>query len=187
MRQPIHITLTLPTVLGSEMILRNERPDDLEPIRAINRQAFKGEAEVHLIDQLRRDGDIVLSLVALVNGEAVGHILFSELESLTHGGSIKAVALAPMAVKPEFQEHGIGSALVERGLAICRELGYTVVVVLGHPDYYPRFGFSAEKAQALQSPYAMLGSAYMALDLVPGALDGVEGTVRYPEAFSKLI
>lgn len=186
MRPTIQVNITLPTVLGPEMIIRDERPEDLEPIRKINRQAFKGEAEVQLIDQLRRDGEIVLSLVALMNGEAVGHILFSELDSLTHGGPIQAVTLAPMAVKPEFQEHGIGSALVERGLALCRELGYTVVIVLGHPDYYPRFGFSAEKAQALQSPYSMLGAAYMALELVPGALEGVEGTVRYPAAFANL-
>ena len=168
------------------MLVREETPNDLGIIREINRQAFGGEAEVQLIDRLRADGDVVLSLVAQIDGEVVGHILFSKLESETTGGSIKAVALAPMAVSPEFQERGIGTAMIERGLALCRERGYNVVVVLGHPDYYPRFGFSREKAQALKSPYSELGEAYMALELVPGALEGVSGSVRYAKAFEGL-
>ena len=168
------------------MLVREETPQDHEAIREVNRLAFDGDAEVRLIDRLRADGDVVLSLVAQIDGEVVGHILFSKLESKTTGRGIKAVALAPMAVSPEFQERGIGTAMIERGLALCRERGYTVVVVLGHPDYYPRFGFSREKAQALESPYSELGEAYMALELVPGALDGVSGTVRYAAAFADL-
>lgn len=168
------------------MLVREETPDDLDVIREVNRQAFGGEAEVKLIDQLRADGDVVLSLVAQIDGEVVGHILFSKLESETTGGIIKAVALAPMAVSPEFQERGIGTAMVERGLALCRERGYNVVVVLGHPAYYPRFGFSSEKAKVLRSPYSELGEAYMALELVPGALRGVSGSIRYAKAFDAL-
>jgi len=168
------------------MLIREETPEDREVIRAVNRLAFGGDAEGNLIDRLRSDGDILLSLVAQVDGEVVGHILFSKLESETHGGKIKAAALAPMAVTPEFQGRGIGSALVERGLALCRERGYSVVVVLGHPDYYPRFGFNAAKGQLLESPYSGLGEAYMALELSPGALSGVSGKIRYPEAFAAL-
>lgn len=166
------------------MLVREELPADREVIREINRQAFGGNAESRLVDQLRADGDIVLSLVAEIDGEVVGHILFSTLKAETEGGSIKAVALAPMAVMPEFQERGIGSAMIERGLALCRERGYTVVVVLGHPDYYPRFGFSQAKAAVLKSPYSELGAPYMALELVPGALEGVKGTLEYPAAFA---
>lgn len=168
------------------MLIREETPEDREVIRAVNRLAFGGDAEGDLIDRLRADGDILLSLVAQVDGEVVGHILFSKLDSETQGGNIKAAALAPMAVTPEFQGRGVGTALVERGLALCRERGYSVVVVLGHPDYYPRFGFDAAKGQLLKSPYSELGAAYMALELVPGALSGVSGTVRYPEAFAAL-
>jgi putative acetyltransferase len=168
------------------MLIRAETPADRDAIRDVNRQAFGGEAESRLIDRLRSDGDVVISLVAQHDDRVVGHILFSELTSETTGGSIKAAALAPMAVVPEFQERGIGTALVERGLALCREHGYTVIVVLGHPDYYPRFGFSRDKGQALQSPYSGLGEAYMALELVPGALEGVTGTVRYPQAFTQV-
>ena len=168
------------------MLIREETPTDHEVIRTINHLAFEGEVEGRLIDRLRADGDILLSLVAQVDGEIVGHILFSKLEAETSGGTIKAAALAPMAVTPEFQERGIGTALVERGLALCRERGYTVVVVLGHPDYYPRFGFDSRKAQALESPYSGAGEAYMALELVPDALFGVSGSVRYPAAFAAL-
>ncbi len=88
---------------------------------------------------------------------------------------------APMAVRPEWQRKGIGSALVWRGLELCRERGKSIAVVLGHPGYYPRFGFAAELAKNLGGPYA--GDAWMALELVPGALDGVKGTVQYPKAF----
>jgi putative acetyltransferase len=168
------------------MLIREETPEDREVIRAVNRLAFGGDAEGELIDRLRADGDILLSLVAQVDGEVVGHILFSKLKAETHGGMIKAAALAPMAVTPEFQGRGIGTALVERGLALCRERGYTVVIVLGHPDYYPRFGFDARLGQSLSSPYSELGAAYMALELVPGTLTGVSGSVRYPEAFAAL-
>jgi putative acetyltransferase len=86
-----------------------------------------------------------------------------------------------MAVIPQCQRRGIGSALVRRGLELCRERGKSIAVVLGHPGYYPRFGFAAELAKNLGGPYA--GDAWMALELVPGALDGVKGTVQYPKAF----
>ncbi len=168
------------------MLIREETPADIAIIRDINRQAFGGDAEGQLIDALRASGDVVLSLVAQVDGEVVGHLLFSRLQAETTGGKIKAAALAPMAVTPDFQGRGVGTALVERGLALCRERGYTVVVVLGHPDYYPRFGFSSAKGQALKSPYSELGAAYMALELVPGALSGVSGSIRYPEPFASL-
>lgn len=168
------------------MLVREETPADRDFIRDVNRQAFGGDAEGALIDQLRADGDVLLSLVAQVDGEIVGHILFSRLEAEVNGRPLKVASLAPMAVTPEFQGRGIGTALVERGLALCRERGISAVVVLGHPDYYPRFGFSARKGQALQSAYSGAGEAYMALELVPGALSGVTGTVRYPQAFHQV-
>jgi len=107
--------------------------------------------------------------------------LFSELPIETGQGLIDAVSLAPLAVNPICQRQGIGSALVRQGLEHCRERGKPIVVVLGHPGYYPRFGFSAELAKKLHGPFS--GEAWMALELRDGALDDVEGTVRYPEAF----
>src|SRR5690606_22745960 len=104
--------------------------------------------------------------------------LFSDLPIITTSGTVPALALAPMAVLPEFQRQGIGSELVRRGLDVCREQGHRIVIVLGHPDFYPRFGFSSDLAQPLLSPFS--GEAWMALELVPGALEGVAGRVEYP-------
>ena len=110
----------------------------------------------------------------------VGHILFSHLPIVAASGVIAGAALAPVAVLPPFQRQGIGSALIHAGLRDCAELGSEAVVVLGHPAYYPRFGFSATLAQRLAAPFS--GPAFMALELVPLALsDG--GTMRYPAAF----
>jgi putative acetyltransferase len=162
-------------------VIREEQPGDEAPIRDVNRQAFGGDAEAHLIERLREESMVSASLVAVRDGEIVGHILFSDLPIETEHGLIPAVSLAPVAVKPETQRQGIGSSLVRRGLDVCRERGRAVVVVVGHREYYPRFGFSSDLAKQLQSPYA--GEYCMALELVPGALDGVLGIVRYPRAF----
>ena len=162
--------------------IREETPADYDAIREVNRLAFWGDAEGQLIDRLRAEGLMIASLVAEVDGRVVGHILFSEVVIETDGAKLRAAALAPMAVRPEWQRRGIGSALVRRGLEICGERGHATVLVVGHPDYYPRFGFSAELARRLSSPFS--GDAFMALELRPGALEGVTGTVQYPEAFN---
>jgi putative acetyltransferase len=162
-------------------LIREEIPDDYAAMRELNCTAFEGEAEGQLVDRLRSDGLVVVSLVAVEGGDIVGHILFSDLVVEADQAILDAVSLAPMAVAPSFQRRGIGSALVRLGLAVCRERGKSVVVVLGHPEYFPRFGFSRELAKNLRGPYS--GDAWMALELIPDALDGVQGTVRYPKAF----
>jgi putative acetyltransferase len=145
------------------------------------RQAFAGEDEGRLVDALREGGHERLSLVAEIGGDVVGVIVFSELAIVTESASIAGVALAPLGVLPAHERCGVGSMLVVEGLRICRESGHAIVIVLGHPEYYPRFGFSAESALPLKSPYA--GPSFMALALSDGALDGVTGEVRYPLAF----
>ncbi len=134
------------------------------------------------MDALRSGGYARVSLVAEVDGRVVGHILFSDVPILTDGGTVPALSLAPMAVLPEHQRKGIGTALVRRGLEACRQQGHRAVVVLGHPDFYPRFGFSARLAVPLSSPFGGR-EAWMALELAPGALGGVTGWVRYPPPF----
>jgi putative acetyltransferase len=168
------------------MFIRAEVPVDYEEIRDLNCLAFHGDDEARLIDRLREEGVVLASLVAIAADQIVGHILFSEIviESATAG--TPAAALAPMAVGPGWQNQGIGSALVREGLATCKDLGRTIVIVVGHPDYYPRFGFSAELAKPLESAYSCAGDAWMAIELVPGALAGVSGTVHYARAFSEL-
>jgi putative acetyltransferase len=166
--------------------VRNEAPDDLDAIRAVNRLAFGQEDEAALVDALRGGGYVRASLVAEVESHVVGHVLFSALPIITEAGVVPALALAPMAVQPEFQRLGVGSELVRRGLDVCRERGHKIVVVLGHPRFYPRFGFTTALAARLSSPFSGKDS-FMALALVPGALDGVEGRVEYPPPFGKWV
>src|SRR5262245_33560783 len=151
--------------------IREENERDREAIRRVNQLAFAQEEEARLVDALRAGGFSRLSLVAEKDGQVVGHILFSDLPIVAAAGTIPALALAPMAVLPEYQRQGIGSALVRQGLEVCRQRGHRVVIVVGHPHFYPRFGFSAARAAALESPFS--GEAFMALELQERALAGV--------------
>jgi putative acetyltransferase len=166
-----------------DAIIRPETAADFDAIRGVNRLAFGQDSEARLVDALRDGGYVRASLVAERDGQVVGHILFSDLPIITDTGTIPALALAPMAVLPEFQNQGIGSALVRTGLAHCQEQGHRIVIVLGHPNFYPRFGFSAKLAESLSSPFGG-GEAWMALELVPESLSGVAGRVEYPPPFS---
>ena len=163
-------------------LIRPEATADHDAIRHVNRLAFGKDAEARLVDALRDGGYVRASLVAEKDAQIVGHILFSDLPIITEAGAVPALALAPMAVLPGFQRQGIGSALVRRGLDECRRQGHRIVVVVGHPHFYPRFGFSSKLASALTSPFGG-GDSWMALELVPGALDGVTGRVQYPPPF----
>lgn len=168
-------------VVVPPVLIRPETGADHESIRQVNRLAFGQEGEARLVDALREGGFVRLSLVAEENGQFIGHILFSDLSIVAGELAIPALALAPMAVLPGRQHQGIGSALVRHGLKTCGENGQRIVIVLGHPRFYQRFGFSAERARRLESPYS--GEAFMAVELVPGALDGVSGNVIYPPPF----
>jgi putative acetyltransferase len=164
--------------------IRPETAEDQQAIRHVNRAAFGADDEANLVDALRDGGFVEVSLVAQVNGDVVGHILFSRLSIITNSGIVEALSLAPLAVVPNHQRRGIGSKLVGAGLQACREKGHQIVLVLGHPKFYPRFGFSAELAQPLSSPFG--GSeAWMALELVPDALKGVSGKVRFASPFGE--
>ncbi len=164
-------------------LIRAERPADIPAIRAVNRLAFGQSEETNLVDALRDEGYVIASLVAEDAGKIVGHILFSRLPIESPGRVVEAAALAPMAVLPERQRAGIGSALVVAGLAACRNAGIAAVVVLGHPAYYPRFGFSADAARRLRCPVPEAGDAFMALELISGSLDIDDGVVRYAPPF----
>jgi len=162
-------------------IIRAASPADAKAIAALNRAAFGGEGEVGIIELLRRDGLVAVELVAEQGGAIGGYILLSWLPTMMGGRAVKALALAPMAVLPGFQKQGIGGRLIAAALDEARAAGAEAVIVLGHPDYYPRFGFSAALARNLASPFT--GEAFMALELVPGALAGQQGSVAYPAAF----
>lgn len=165
----------------NEMGLREEQLGDVDGIRTAHSAAFGRVAEADLVDQLRDGGFIVSSLVAVLNGRCVGNVVFSRIAISGADGDIPAVVLAPVAVLPEHQRSGIGTKLIEAGLERCRSLGRTVALVLGHPDYYRRFGFSAELAKRIDGPYS--GEAWMALELQPNALPEGALRVTYPAAF----
>jgi putative acetyltransferase len=159
----------------------NERTAERSLIHAIH-EAFGRADEADLVDKLRADGHALLSLVAELDAGLVGHILFSRMWIKSRTGAlVPAVALAPVAVLPEYQRKGIGGRLIRHGLQLLRGLGEQIVIVVGHPGYYPRFGFSAKKTQSLESPFP--AEAFMAIELSTGALDSIQGPVVYPAAF----
>lgn len=162
--------------------IHQEQQHDRKAVWKLNRISFGSETEANLVNDLRTDGFVSVSHVAECDGRIVGHILFSRLQIMTAVEAVEAVSLAPMCVHPDFQRQGIGSQLVNAGLEACRKQGHKVVVVLGHSDFYPRFGFSAELAKRLESPFGG-GDVWMALELVPGSLDGIKGRVEYPPPF----
>ncbi|MEX2261467.1 MAG: N-acetyltransferase [Bryobacteraceae bacterium] len=166
---------------GDNLIVRSENTEDRSVIRSINEAAFVGSDEADLVERLRAEGVVLVSLVAEVKSRIVGHILFSRMWVETTKGSVSAVALAPMAVLPEYQRRGIGGRLIRDGLDALRSLAEQIVIVVGHPDYYPRFGFSSERTRSLESPFPP--EPFMALELSPGALDGIRGRVRYAASF----
>lgn len=157
--------------------LRPATPKDHAAIRRVHVDAFAGSDEADIIEQLRADGDALVELVAENDDGIVGHVMFSRMES--ENGTFFA-ALGPLAVSSARQNEGIGGQLSRAGVEACRELGAGALCVLGHPDYYPRFGFSPEAAKKFTAPYDR--PAFMAMELQPGTLER-GGIVRYAPAF----
>jgi len=167
------------------MLLRAEEDDDHDSVYVLNSSAFDTAAEAKLVNALREQARPVISIVAELDGRVVGHILFSPV-SLSGHPRLKLTGLAPMAVLPEHQRLGIGSALVREGIGQCRQLGFEAVVVLGHPEYYPRFGFSPASDFGIDSEYGVPENTFMAIELRTGALDGKKGRAKYHPAFDDL-
>jgi putative acetyltransferase len=168
------------------MLIRAEENKDREAVHAVNASAFETPLEANLVDALRAQAEPVVSLVAEDDGAIVGHIMFTPVSLSGHPG-LKVMGLAPMAVAPEHQRKGIGSALVRAGLERCRQLDFAAVVVLGHPEYYPRFGFSPSTRFGIGSEYDVPEDVFMATELQPGALSGKAGTVKYHAAFGDVV
>jgi len=163
--------------------IRPELSSDADGIRTLNRQAFEGEAEAKLVDLLRERGRNIVSLIAIEDGLVVGQVLFTEV-TVTPVSPYQGVGLAPLAVLPAFQKKGIGTELGHKGLALCRDLGYDFSVVLGHPDYYPRFGFKKASDFGLGNDYNT-DEAFMALEFKPGVLGSFSGLVQYVPEFNE--
>lgn len=166
------------------VVVRAEQPEDRAAIRRVHVAAFRRANEADLVDALRTAGGAVLSLVAEIDGEVVGHVLFSPVGICSSERA--AVGLAPLAVLPDRQGCGVGSALVRRGLEECRRLGHLVVVVLGHSDFYGRFGFAPARAHGLRCEYPVPDEVFMLAELAAGALAGRRGMVRYRPEFARV-
>lgn len=162
-------------------MIRSEQEEDRPAVHAVNTAAFGREDEAELVDTLRRQAHPLISLVALEDNSVVGHIMFTPL-SLTDYHPL-LLGLAPMAVVPFRQRTGIGSALVRTGLDACRRLGAHAVFVLGHPEFYPRFGFSPAADFGITCEYDVPHDTFMAIELAPDALRAASGTVSYHAAF----
>jgi putative acetyltransferase len=165
--------------------IRAEQPDDRAAIRDVVSKAFGQTDEADLVDALRREADPFISLVATDGGTVVGHIAFSPITIITGDAPGGGMGLAPMAVVPELQNRGIGSRLVREGLEECRRRGADLVVVLGHADYYPRFGFTPGRPKGLTCEYPVPDEVFMVLELTAGALSGRSGLVQYHPAFAR--
>ncbi|MEW8987435.1 MAG: N-acetyltransferase [Bacillus sp. (in: firmicutes)] len=173
---------------NASYIIRPENNTDVTGIRELNVLAFdNGENEASLVELIRESEQFVpkLSLVAAKeDGEIIGHILFSVIHLVTQHGTFPTIGLAPMAVKPDYQYSGIGSALVSEGIKACKDLGYEHVFVLGHPNFYPRFGFTPASQFGIKAPFPVPDEVFMALELKKGSLTGLQGQIEYPPAFN---
>jgi len=168
-----------------DLIIRAETDADREAVYAVHSAAFKTASEADLVDALRIKAHPLVSLVAESSERIVGHILFSPARMSGHP-ELLIMGLAPMGVLPGRQRRGVGSALVRAGLEACRQLGVSVVVVLGHPAYYPRFGFLPSSRFDISSEYDVPEEVFMAIELQPNALAKKSGKVCYHEAFESL-
>jgi putative acetyltransferase len=167
------------------IIIRAETADDIPAVRRVNELAFGQPDEADLVDALRANARPHISLVAVSEGLVVGHIFFSPVTLVAEDSGPAILALAPMAVLPQSQQQGVGSHLVREGLKECQRIGCDMVVVLGHPEYYPRFGFVPASQKGLRCEYPVPDEVFMVAELKPNALSG-RGLVRYRPEFGRV-
>lgn len=169
--------------MSMDVIIRYEKLEDRDAIYQVNEMAFGGKTEPELVNDLREANAVVFSLVAEQDDCIVGHILFSPMIVEAENSSFEILTLSPLAVLPEYQRKGIGSQLVRAGLEECRKLGHEIVTVLGHSEYYPRFGFIPAGTKGIGCEFEAPEDAWMILELKPGALAGRTGTAKFHSAF----
>lgn len=171
------------------LTIRQEDKADYKKIYELNLLAFEEKEEAVLVDLLRENDEFIpqLSLVALLNNEIVGHILFTIIKIIDDNeNEHESLALAPMAVLPKYQKKGIGGKLINNGLSIATNLNFKSVIVLGHEHYYPKFGFVPTSKWNIKPPFEVPTNAFMGIELVNNSLDNVSGIVKYPKEFEEV-
>ncbi len=166
--------------------VRSENPEDYDQVFKVLSDAFKQDNEGRLVEALRKSPSFVpeLSLVALLNKTIVGHVLFTKVIVKSEIKETEILSLAPVAVLSKYQNQGIGSSLIRKGLEECKRLDFGIVNVLGHPNYYPRFGFKPASQYGIKAAFEAPDDAFMIMELVPGAVKGVSGVLIYPPEFN---
>ena len=165
------------------MNIRNEELNDHDAVYAVNDAAFETNAEADLVDRLRKQAKPNISLVCEQDLKIVGHIMFTPV-SLSDAPLAKIMCLAPVAVHPDYQHQGIGCALIEKGLSLCQEMGYGTCVVLGHPDYYPKFGFEPSAKFNIKCEYDVPEDVFMVIELAPDYLNNMKGVIYFHPEFA---
>ncbi len=168
------------------MKVRFEQEDDVAAIYAVNQSAFEGLGEAMLVNALRENNVPMISLVACLDDDLVGHCLFTPVTIADGATIVDSMALGPVAVLPEHQSKGIGSKLIRAGLEACREAGHQAAFVLGHSTYYPRFGFQSSRNFDIRCEFDVPPEVFMAIELQPDALSTVRGVVKYRPEFQKV-
>jgi putative acetyltransferase len=162
--------------------IREECPDDVVAVRDLNRRAFGQDQESSIVDALRANRAALLSLVATVNDQVVGHIMYSPVFM----GNVEGAALGPMAVLPECQRQGIGSKLIDAGNQKLKDAGYPFIIVVGHADYYSRFGFRPASEYGIKCEWDVPNDVFMLLVLDETKMEGVSGLAKYRHEFSSV-
>jgi putative acetyltransferase len=160
--------------------IRKEKPSDILTIRDVNKRAFEQDQEANIVDALRSNQAVLLSLVATLNGQVVGHIMYSPLEI----GEFKGAGLGPMAVLPQYQRQGIGAKLIEAGNRQLKESGYPFIVVVGHANYYPKFGFKPARSLGITCQWDVPDDVFLLLELDPEKVRSISGMAKYRDEFS---
>ena len=167
--------------------VREELPEDINAIRLVNMRAFGRTEEADIIDKLRQDCSDLLSLVAVRQNDIVGHILFSPAIVESGDGTTRGMGLAPMAVRPDCQRQGIGSELIRAGIAALKRRRCPFVIVLGHPEYYPRFGFERASRYGIRSEWQVPDEAFMILILDESLAQTISGVAKYRPEFAEAV